>query len=398
MMAEMGFKCYRMSINWTRIFPHGDDQEPNEKGLLFYDDVFDECLRYGIEPVVTIFHFEIPLDLTNRYGGWIDRQCVDAYVRYCEVIFKRYQHKVKYWMTFNEINNMEILPLYAGGLLNNDDQSKAIGTYHQFIASALAVQKAHQINPNMKVGMMIAYTAAYALTCHPQDELKLMKDNQIRHFYCDVQCRGHYPDYKSQEYKRNHIKLPILPGDEDILKNGTVDYIGLSYYTSSCVSSDPKQNTTSGNMTTSVVNPYLKQSEWGWQIDAVGLRIALNQLYERYELPLFIVENGLGAIDERKDGVILDDYRIDYLREHIIEMKKAIEEDGVHIIGYTPWGCIDLISAGTGEMRKRYGFVYVDKDDAGHGTLNRYKKKSFYWYKNVIVSNGEDLEIGEERG
>ena len=391
LMAEMGFKCYRMSINWARILPNGDDKEPNETGLKFYDQVFDECLKYGIEPVVTLMHFETPISLINRYGAWLDRRCVDAFVHYCEIVFNRYKDKVKYWMTFNEINNMEILSLYAGGLLKNDDQSKATGTYHQFIASALAVQKADEINPYMKVGMMIAYTAAYALTCHPRDELELMKDNHIRHFYCDVQCRGHYPNYKLKEYERKGIVLPVLEGDQEILKAGTVDYIGFSYYSSSCVSGDENQETTSGNMTTSVLNPYLKTSECGWLVDPVGLRIALNQLYERYELPLFIVENGLGAIDAFEDGVIHDSYRIDYLKEHIIEMKKAVEEDGVDLMGYTPWGCIDIISAGTGEMRKRYGFVYVDKDDKGYGTLNRYRKDSFYWYQKVIQSQGEDL-------
>ena len=260
LMAEMGFKCYRMSINWVRILPKGDDKEPNETGLKFYDQVFDECLKYGIEPVVTLMYFETPISLINRYGAWLDKRCVDAFVHYCEIVFNRYKDKVKYWMTFNEINNMEILSLYAGGLLKNDDQSKATGTYHQFIASALAVQKADEINPYMKVGMMIAYTAAYALTCHPRDELELMKDNHIRHFYCDVQCRGHYPNYKLKEYERKGIVLPVLEGDQEILKARTVDYIGFSYYSSSCVSGDENQETTSGNMTTSVLNPYLKTS------------------------------------------------------------------------------------------------------------------------------------------
>ena len=391
LMAEMGLKCFRLSINWTRIFPKGNEEEPNEVGLKFYDDVFDELLKYGIEPVVTLFHFETPLYLINQYGGWVDRKCVDYFVRYCQVVFQRYRNKVKYWMTFNEINNMEILPLYAGGVLKNDSQSKAQASYHQFIASALAVQLAHQINPEFQVGMMIAYTSTYALTCNPHDELLQMKETQTRHFYCDVQCRGNYPAYKLKEYERQRVVLKTQLGDEDILKAGVVDYIAFSYYSSSCCSSDSDRKTTSGNMTTSVVNPYLKQSEWGWQIDPIGLRIALNQLQERYQLPLFIVENGLGAIDIIENGKIHDDYRIDYLRKHIQAMKDAVEEDGIDLMGYTTWGCIDLISAGTGEMRKRYGFVYVDKDDQGNGSLKRYKKDSFYWYKKVIASNGEDL-------
>ena len=392
LMAKMGFKCYRLSINWTRIFPNGDDEIPNEKGLMFYDNVFDECLKYEIEPVVTIFHFETPLHLANKFGGWVDRRCVDYYVKYCKTIFTRYRNKVKYWMTFNEINNMEILPLYAGGMMKNDLQSKATASYYQFLASAKAVKMAHEINPANKVGMMIAYTSAYGLTCHPDDQLLKMKDDQIRHFYMDVQCRGVYPNYKLKEYQRNGIVLPLEPGDIEVLKEGTVDYIGFSYYSSSCVSADPNRQITSGNMTTSVINPYLEKSAWGWLIDPTGLRIALNQLYERYQLPLFIVENGLGAVDKvEADGSINDDYRIDYLKKHIQAMKQAVEEDGVELMGYTPWGCIDLVSAGTGEIQKRYGFVYVDKDDKGKGTLKRIPKKSFYWYQKVIESNGEEL-------
>ncbi len=390
LMAEMGFKCYRMSINWSRIYPLGYGKV-NEEDLKFYDELFDECLKYNIEPVVTLFHFETPLQLVNEMGDWIDRRCVTYFVEYCKTVFTRYQNKVKYWMTFNEINNMEILPLYAGGMVRNDDQAKAIGSYHQFLASAKAVKLAHQINPDMKVGMMIAYTACYALTCNPVDELKKMKDDQIRHFYMDVQCRGAYPAYKLKEYERKGIVLPIQEDDLKILKEGTVDYIGFSYYSSSCVSGDPKQEITSGNMTTSVINPYLEKSAWGWLIDPMGLRIALNQLQERYQLPLFIVENGLGALDHFEDGAIHDDYRIDYLRKHVQAMKDAIEIDGIDLMGYTPWGCIDLISAGTGEMQKRYGFVYVDNDDLGNGTKKRYKKDSFYWYQKVIQSNGNDL-------
>ena len=391
LMAEMGFNCYRMSINWTRIFLNGDEDIPNEEGLKFYDDVFDECLKYGIEPIVTIFHFETPLYLINQYGGWLNRKVVDCYVKYCEVIFNRYKDKVKYWMTFNEIGNMEILPYHTAGLLKVDKQSRASATYHQFLASAKAIELGHKINKEFKIGMMIAYTSAYALTCHPEDELKLMKDDQMRHFYTDVQCRGHYPQYKLKEYEREGIVLPIVDDDLEVLQRGTVDYIAFSYYSSSCVSSDKSKELTSGNMTTSVINPYLKKSDWGWLIDPIGLRLALNRLYERYELPVFVCENGLGAADTIVDGEIHDDYRIDYVREHIIEMKKAVEEDGVDLMGYTPWGCIDLVSASTGEMAKRYGFVYVDKDNQGNGSLDRIKKDSFYWFKKVINTNGEEL-------
>ncbi|GKU27013.1 family 1 glycosylhydrolase [Clostridium folliculivorans] len=394
LFAEMGFNCFRLSINWARIFPNGDDELANEKGLEFYDNVFDELLKYNIEPVVTISHYETPLALTNNYGGWLDRRVIDFYVRYCETIFNRYKDKVKYWMTFNEINIMDHMPTFAGGVIKNDDQSRAQAVYHQFLASSKVVQLGHEINPDFKIGMMTAYGSTYALTCNPEDELKLMKSDQQRHFFSDVQCRGVYPEYKLKEYERLGVKLEKQDGDDELLKNGTVDYIGFSYYSSSVVSSDKNKTVTDGNMSTSILNPYLKATDWGWQIDPVGLRLALNRLQERYNLPLFIVENGMGAIDKvEEDGSVHDTYRMEYLARHIEAMKEAVEEDGVNLMGYTPWGCIDLVSAGTGEMRKRYGFIYVEKDDNGDGPLTRSRKDSFYWYKKVIGSNGEDLSF-----
>ncbi|HEX9027275.1 MAG TPA: family 1 glycosylhydrolase [Clostridium sp.] len=394
LFAEMGFNCFRLSINWARIFPNGDDKEPNEKGLEFYDKVFDELLKYGIEPVVTISHYETPLALVNNYGGWLDRRVIDFYMQYCETIFNRYKDKVKYWMTFNEINIMDFMPVFAGGVIKSDKKSKEQAVYHQFLGSAKAVQLGHKINPDFKIGMMTAYGSTYALSCNPEDELLLMKSDQQRHFFSDVQCRGFYPEYKLKELERLGIKLDKEEGDDELLKNGTVDYIGFSYYSSSVVTADESKKVTDGNMSTTVLNPYLKATDWGWQIDPVGLRLALNRLQERYNLPLFIVENGMGAIDRiEEDGSIHDDYRIEYLAKHIEAMKKAVEEDGVNLMGFTPWGCIDLVSAGTGEMRKRYGFIYVDKSDDGKGPLTRMKKDSFNWYKKVISTNGEDIHL-----
>ena len=391
LMAEMGFKCYRLSIDWARIYPNGEDECPNEKGLEFYDNLFKECYKYHIEPVVTLFHFETPLTLANK-GGWANRHTVDCFVEYAKTVIERYHKQVHYWLSFNEIGNMEFLPLFAGALTKYDSKTRAQASYHQFVASALVVKYAHQLDKNLKVGMMIAARATYPLTSSPQDALLLMESNREVNFYCDVQCRGYYPNWKLKEYERNNIHLDTQKGDNLILRQGCVDYIGFSYYSSACVSNDPKAQSTSGNMTTSIVNPYLETSEWGWQIDPDGLRLVLNDLYDRYQLPLFIVENGLGAIDHlNEDGSIHDDYRIDYLRKHILAIKQAIELDGIEVIGYTPWGCIDLISAGTGEMRKRYGFVYVDKNDDESGTLKRIKKDSFYWYKKVIETNGEEL-------
>jgi len=393
LFAEMGFKCFRLSINWARIFPKGDESTPNEEGLKFYDNVFDECLKYGIEPVVTISHYETPLYLANEYGGWTNRKLIEFYEKYCEVIFSRYNKKVKYWMTFNEINVINYLPWFAGGLKGRDEQNEYQAAHHQFVASAKVVKLGHKINPEMKIGMMIAYGTTYPETCNPDDGQKAFETMQRKHFYTDVQCRGAYPKYKLKEFERNGIVINMEEEDAQILKEGTVDYIGFSYYASSVSTSRKDAMAVSGNMIKGIKNPYLQANAWGWQIDPIGLRLALNSLYERYELPLFIVENGLGSADEiNEDGQIIDDYRIDYLSKHISEMKKAVELDGVDLMGYTAWGCIDLVSAGTGEMKKRYGFIYVDRDDRGKGSLRRIPKKSFAWYKKVIATNGEDLD------
>ena len=393
MFAEMGFKCFRMSINWARLFPNGDEPTPNQKGLEFYHNVFDELHHYNIEPVVTISHYETPLALVHKYGGWTNRKLVDFYVNYCKTLFTEYKGKVKYWMTFNEINIMGMLPFFAGGVTKADPQSKAEASLNQFLASAKVVKLAHEIDPENKVGLMVAYGVTYGFSCNPDDQILAMEAGQNRHFYADVQCRGYYPAYKLKEYERDGVKLDISDEDAKTLREGCVDYLGFSYCSSNCVSSKPEDNTTGGNFMSGVKNPYIKASDWGWQIDGQGLRIALNTLWERYQKPLFIVENGLGAVDQvEEDGSIIDDYRIEYLKEHIEQMDIAVNHDGVDLIGYTPWGCIDLVSAGTGEMKKRYGFIYVDRDDQGNGSLKRTKKKSFNWYKQVIATNGEDLE------
>jgi 6-phospho-beta-glucosidase len=393
LLAEMGFKTFRMSINWTRIFPNGDDKEPNEDGLAFYDAVFDECHKYGIEPLVTIAHFDMPLNLAIKYEGWLSRKTVTFFENYCRAIFERYRNKVKYWLTFNEINFLrDYSTLGITEASNYAKQQQAI--YHVLLAGAKAVILGHQINPEFKIGLMVANILFYPETCNPQDSLKLQEvERNFKDFYYDVQCRGFYPEYKLAEMKRHDFKLVTKTEDAVILKEGTVDFISFSYYNSAVVSTREDATKTGGNQLAAVKNPYLEESEWGWPIDPAGLRLCLNRLYDKYRLPLMIVENGLGALDKiEEDGSINDDYRIDYLRKHIVEMKKAVEEDGVELLGYTPWGCIDLVSAGTGEMKKRYGFVYVDMDDKGNGTLKRLRKKSFYWYQQVISSNGENLD------
>ncbi|WP_430535649.1 6-phospho-beta-glucosidase [Listeria rocourtiae] len=396
LFAEMGFKSFRLSISWPRIFPNGDDATPNEAGLEFYDRVFAECAKYGIEPVVTINHFDTPVELFKKYGGWKNRKCIDFYLNFCDVIFKRYKGQVKYWMTFNEINMILHLPFFGGGIdVNgeaNPEEVKYQAAHHQLVASAMATKLAHEIDPENQVGCMLAAGTTYAFSCDPKDVWKALEADREGYFFIDVQARGYYPSYSKRFFKENNINLVIEDGDLDVLKNHTVDYVAFSYYSSRLTSADPEvMKETEGNVFATLRNPNLEASEWGWQIDPLGLRITMNAIYDRYQKPLFVVENGLGAVDTvEADGSINDDYRIDYMREHVREMGEAIE-DGVDLIGYTPWGCIDLVSAGSGEMKKRYGFIYVDRDNEGKGTLNRSKKKSFDWYKKVIESNGSDL-------
>lgn len=393
LMAEMGFKTFRLSIGWTRIFPNGDELEPNEAGLAFYDRVFDCCKKHGIEPLVTISHYETPLGLTNKWNAWEDRRTIDCFMRYCETIYKRYRDKVKYWLTFNELNVMNMAGFMGGGVASRDRQVLMQATHHMFVASAKAVLLGHEINPEFKIGCMLAHSEIYPYTCKPEDVLEAYTKSNGSLFFTDVQCRGYYPAYMLKQFEREGVCIKMEEGDEEILRKGVVDFLSFSYYMSSVAAKKTDDiEVSGGNMMWGLKNPYLKASDWGWQIDPIGLRIALNKLYDRYQIPLFIVENGLGTGDTvEEDGSINDDYRIDYLRSHIENMKAAIDEDGVELMGYTPWGCIDLVSASTGEMAKRYGFIYVNKHDDGTGDYSRSRKKSFFWYQKVIKSNGEDL-------
>lgn len=398
LFAEMGFKTYRMSIAWSRIFPKGDEKEPNEEGLAFYEEMFKECRKYGIEPLVTITHFDCPMHLVKEYGAWRSRELVGFYENLCRTLFTRYKGLVKYWLTFNEINMILHAPFMGAGLYfepgENEEQVKYQAAHHELVASAIATKIAHEVDPENQVGCMLAAGNYYPYTCKPEDIWASVQKDHENYFFIDVQSRGEYPAYALKELERNGIEIKMEPGDLELLKEHTVDFISFSYYSSRVVSTDPKVNEqTEGNIFASVKNPYLDASEWGWQIDPLGLRITMNQMYDRYQKPLFIVENGLGAVDEPdENGYVDDQYRIDYMKEHIKAMKDAVELDGVDLLGYTSWGCIDLVSAGTGEMKKRYGFIYVDRDNDGNGTLKRSKKKSFDWYKQVIASNGEDLD------
>ena len=406
--GEMGFKCFRLSVNWSRIYPNGDELEPNKEGLEFYHKVFAECKKYDIEPLVTISHYELPWGLSEKYNGWTGREVIDCFVRYATTLFTEYKDEVRYWLTFNEINigvqsfgrimSLGMLgedhkPMFKMEETREEASDRFTALHNQFVASAKAVVIGHEINPENQIGLMIAGSMNYPYTCNPNDVKEAQTKMQMSNWFCgDVQVRGHYPYYAKRYFKDNNIEVRMEPGDEEILEKGTVDFYSFSYYMSSCASVDPEALKAAGNMFTGIKNPYLKASDWGWQIDPEGLRIYLNEVYGRYEIPLMIVENGLGANDERaEDGKFHDSYRIDYLRDHIKAMAEAVE-DGVDLMGYTMWGCTDLVSASTGEMKKRYGFVYVDRDNDGNGDFHRERKDSFFWYKKVIETNGEDLD------
>ena len=402
--AEHGLNAIRVSIAWTRIFPNGDETEPNEAGLAFYEDVFRECQAHGIEPLVTITHFDCPIHLIKEYGGWRNRKLIDFYKNLATTIFTRYKGLVKYWLTFNEINcgTMPMGAILETGTIRgfegptdkvpDNKQERFQALHHQFVASAEAVRYAHDHYPQFKMGCMICFITSYALTCDPADEIANQKAMQISNWFCsDMHVRGEYPSYMKRYFAENNITIRQEPEDAAILKAGTVDFYTFSYYMSNCITTHKDADDVGGNIIAGKKNPYLKASDWGWQIDPVGLRYTLNAIYDRYRIPLMVVENGLGAYDKKDaDGKIHDSYRIDYLRAHIEQMAEAVK-DGVDLMGYTPWGCIDLVSASTGEMAKRYGFIYVNKFDDGTGDLSREKKDSFYWYQKVIATNGEDL-------
>ena len=396
--AQMGFKVLRFSIAWSRIFPTGEEIEPNEAGLAFYDAMIDECLKYDIQPLITLSHYEMPLALARKYNGWMSRELIDIFMHYTKTLFERYGDRVKYWVTFNESNSMIHAPYMNAGIVTPKEsltyQDVYQAAHHTLVASAKAVKLAHEMIADVKIGSMILAITTYPYTPLPDDVIETMKIDREMFLFSDVQARGKYPSYAKQLFQEKGVSLSILPDDEIALKN-TVDFIGISYYASDCTSINPNQGRPTGsNMKKGIRNEHLESSEWGWAIDPQGLRYTLNRLHDRYELPLFILENGLGANDvliDEKDGYFVeDDYRIDYTKKHLLAVEQSIQ-DGVDVMGYTYWGCIDLVSCATSQMKKRYGFIYVDRNDDGTGTLERKRKKSFYWYKKVIATNGSAL-------
>ena len=393
LFAGMGFSCLRVSIAWTRIFPNGDESTPNEAGLAFYDRLFDELAKHNITPLVTLSHYEMPWGLVEQYGGWGNRKTIDFFERYARTVFKRYQNKVKHWLTFNEINVALHAPLTGIGVPADSSEAEIYqAIHHQLVASARAVRACHEIIADAKIGNMLLGALMYPLSCKPEDVLKAVQENRGWQFFGDVQCRGDYPGYMQRYFRENNIALTVTEQDCEDLRS-TVDFVSFSYYMTGCVTADEALNEQArGNMLNMVPNPHLDSSEWGWQIDPVGLRTILNVLWDRYQKPLFIVENGLGAKDSlNADGEIIDDYRISYLNDHLVQVREAIA-DGVEMMGYTTWGPIDLVSASKAEISKRYGFIYVDRDDQGNGTLKRIPKKSYAWYKEVIATRGASLK------
>lgn len=399
LFAEMGYKAYRFSMAWSRVFPTGFEEEPNEAGLKFYEDVIDELLKHNIEPIVTINHFDVPKTLIDELGSWKSREMIDLYVKYATALFNRFNGKVKYWISFNEINMLFHLPFMGAGIYFEEGENKTEIEYqaahHELVASAKATAVLKELDPDAQMGCMVAAGDYYAYSADPKDARKAQQDNQENFFFIDVQSRGEYPRWVTNMLDREGIDIGITEEDKQVLKDNTVDYISFSYYSTRVSKAELEEGEEmTGNAFVGVKNPYLEQSEWGWAIDPIGFRTTMNSLWDRYQKPLFVVENGLGTSDKLEDdGTVHDDYRISYLRDHIEQLKLAVEEDGIPVLGYTSWGCIDLVSASTGEMSKRYGYIYVDRDDQGNGSLKRYKKDSFHWYQKVIETNGENLAV-----
>lgn len=397
LMREMNFNSYRFSISWTRIYPSGYEEEPNKAGVEYYRKVLEKLSEYNIEPIVTISHYENPIEVVRNKNGWESRETIDLFVKMATTVMTEYKELVRFWIPFNEMNAGEFMPLICLGTNLNSYKNKREGLFkcwhHQLLANALVVKCGKEINPDFKFGSMIAGMYSYPFDCHPENQMANRQQMQrIQFLLSDVMIRGHYPNYALKEIENNNYDINFTSDDLAILQENTVDFHAFSYYQTNVLDVVTPRDETAGNMTRGMKNPFLEASEWGWQIDPIGLRVFLNELYERYEIPLIIVENGIGVNEELKNDTVVDDYRIEYMQAHIKQMKLAIEEDGVDLFGYMPWGWIDIVSASTGEMSKRYGFVYVDINNDGSGTKKRYKKKSFNWFAKVIKSNGTDLE------
>ena len=385
LMAGMGYNVFRFSICWSRIYPTGEESVPNEAGLKFYEEILDELEKHQMQPLITIHHDELPAALALKYDGWSSRHTIDCYLRYCRTLFERFGKRCRYWLTFNEIN--AVRGFAACGTRKADNRTHYNAVHNMFLASAQAVKLGHEMMPGSQFGAMYALSEIYPATCKPEDVFRHMQCRRESWYFVDTMARGRYPSYAGDLLARRGVTLHTQPGDDAILAAGALDFVSFSYYRSCTISTDTKFNVVGGDP-----NPYLPKTPWGWPIDPLGLRYCMNEIYDRYQKPIFIVENGLGAIDQvEADGTIQDDYRINYLRDHLRAMMEAILVDGVDCLGYTMWGPFDLVSLSTGEMKKRYGVIYVDMDDAGRGTLKRTPKKSYDWMRHVIETQGESL-------
>ena len=391
LMRELGLRAFRTSVSWSRIFPQGDEEKPNEAGLAFYDRLFDEIIADGMVPVITMSHYDIPLHLVTEYGGFANRDVIKMFCRYAEVLLDRYHDRVKYWIVFNQVNLIPTVRFGSLGLYDDqaDDMEELMyqAVHHQMVAAAQVKLMARVIDPTLRIGTMMADGTFYPATCRPKDVVLTMKKNRMQYFFTDVQLRGEYPVYALRYFREQGYDIKILPEDEELLRDNAMDFLGISYYSSKIVNSDvdtiaPFQGSQ---------NPYLEPTPWEWRADPLGFYNSISQYWDRYEVPIMIAENGFGALDEvAPDGSIHDGYRIDYLRKHIEQLRECVR-DGVDVMAYLSWGPIDIVSSSSGEMSKRYGYVYVDRDDFGRGTQRRLKKDSFYWYQHVIETNGEDL-------
>lgn len=390
LMADMGFNVYRFSISWSRIYPTGEEEKPNQEGLKFYDNVIKELEKYNIQPLITICHDELPINLALKYDGWNSRKVIDLYLKYAKTLFEHFGKRCKYWLTFNEINAIRGFGPTGVHKANGIDRYQA--AHNMFVASAKAVNLGHKMMPESQFGAMYAMSACYPATCKPEDMFHNQLELRENWYFIDTMGRGYYPAYADEVLQHHGVKslkeIKMEPDDKEILKNGQLDFISFSYYRSNISKDGDAWFNVGGSP-----NPYLKTTPWGWGLDPLGLRYTMNMIFDRIQKPIFIVENGMGAIDKpNQDGYVEDDYRIDYLNQHLSAMSDAINIDKVPCIGYTMWAPIDLVSLSTGEMKKRYGFVYVDMDDLGNGTLKRIPKKSYYWIKHIIETNGKALD------
>jgi len=393
-LSELGIHAFRMSIDWSRIYPDPWG-EPNPIGISYYRDLLTKLKEKGIQPIVTLSHYEMPY-LISKINGFTSKESIDLFMKYVRTCYENFGDLVHYWLTFNELN-CEHMPGHnkMNGIISDENHLEwdYVALNNKLVCSALAVKLLHEMYPDAEIGNMIGYFPIYPQTSNPKDFLKMMQKTNLLHHIClEVQCNGRYPYFAEAYFRQNNIDIQLTEEEKEILKEGTVDFISMSYYCSNVVTYKYDMPRRSGNQIGGIDNEYLSKNEWGWTIDPEGLRIVLNDCYQRYQKPIIIVENGLGAYDRKEeDNAIHDDYRIEYFHNHLTELAKAVVEDGVDVFGYCLWSAIDIVSVSANTISKRYGLIYVDADDDGNGSFDRFRKDSFYYYQKVVASNGESI-------